>query len=174
LKAVTAKPQLLVEVMCRGGGLRHNVDGLLAHSSSSTPVAYAQLYRNGTLEVVHVQSGGQSGKGLPSRGFEQEIFEITMHALDVLKVSQVLPPVAMLLSFTGIKGWGMVVHDPWGHHAGNAGFDRDPLLIPELIIESLMTDDVRKLVKPLLDSTWQAADFERSLSYDEGGNWVSR
>lgn len=159
----------------RGGSMRHNVDGLLAYShAGDSHDVYAQLYRDGILEIV-VQIDEHKPRTrvvLPSEWFEKEIFAFVSAALSVLKLAGVMPPVAVLLTFTGIKGWNMGVHDPWGTRGHAGGFDRDPLLIPDMLLQSLEADDVRKLVRPLLDHTWQAAGFEQSDYYDEQGNWV--
>jgi hypothetical protein len=50
--------------------------------------------------------------------------------------------------------------------------DRDDLLIPESLIESLNSDaDV--LLKPQLDALWNAVGFQGSTKYDEEGRWHS-
>jgi hypothetical protein len=78
----------------------------------------------------------------------------------------------MMLSFIGIKGWEMGVRDTWGTRGHAGGIDRDPLLIPELLLESLKMDDLHKLLKPVIDATWNAAGYAQSDYYDAQGNWV--
>jgi hypothetical protein len=77
-----------------------------------------------------------------------------------------------MLSFTGIKGWEMGVRDAYGTRGRRGGFDRDPLLVPELMVQSYDVDDVPRLVKPVIDATWNAAGFLQSDYYNEDGNWV--
>lgn len=161
--------------MNREGSVRHNVDGILAHVPwSEDPTAYAQLFRSGILEVVRVWGGGQSGKNLPSLAFEEDVFEIARHSLPLLEVIQVDPPVVILLSLAGMKGWKMGISDPYGWHDDHLGFDRDPILLPELLVDSFRPHDFRQVAKPLMDAAWQAADFPRSLYYSESGIWVGR
>ena len=167
MRRVATDPGKLVGVMDRGGSVRPNVDGLLAYSSADkVHDAYAQLYRNGVIEVTGLWDGGQSKRKLPSLAFEKDVFAKTKAALALLSLAGIMPPVAMLLSFTGIKGWEMAVRDDWGTRGGRGGFDRDPLLIPELVLQSLEASDIRTLVLPLIETTWQAAGFEGSDYYD--------
>jgi hypothetical protein len=166
-----AKTDLLVNAMNHGGSVRYNVDGLLAYSrSGDAHDAYAQLFRNGILEIVSHQEDRTSRAGrpiLPSKAFEEDIFAQTKAALAVLERAGVTPPAAMMLSFTGIKGWEMGVRDSWGTQGDKGGFDRDPLLIPELLLQSLKADDVPTLVKPVIDATWNAAGYGQSDYIDQ-------
>lgn len=164
-----------VGVMNRGGSQRYNVDGLLAFSPSSQGnEAYAQLFRTGVIEIVtHLQAWNPRGKlVLPSLAFEEDMFEMVKATLAVLRHLSVSPPVAILLSFAGIKGWQMGVRDPYGTRGNRGGFDRDPLLVPELILTTLATDNVPRLLKPLIEAVWNAAGYAHSDYYDQEGNWV--
>jgi len=174
LNAVLADREQFIETMNRGGSMRHNVDGLLAYSpSSEVHNAYSQLFRNGTLEIVAFRGLNMNGEALlPSLSFEKDIFEQSRAALAVIKSAGVAQPIAIMLSFTGIHGWQMGIRDDWGTRGHHGGFDRDPLLIPELILQDLQTNDIPRLVKPLVDATWNAAGFPKSDYYDKDGNWV--
>jgi hypothetical protein len=132
------------------------------------------LFRNGALEIVTDLTTSPQGKGyLPSRWFEEDVFEQTRAALEVLQVAEVAAPVVAMLSFTGIKGWKMAVDDRWNIRR-TPGFDRDPLLIPEMLLQSLQTDDVRGLIRPMMDDTWRAGGHEKSDYYDDTGKWIGR
>jgi len=177
LAALEQKQGLLVSTMVRGGSQRHNVDGLLAYSSNGQiNDGYAQLFRNGILEIVVRQSvWNPTGKLLlPSLPFEEDLFNQLKAAVEVLKSVLVAPPVAVMLSFTGIKGWEMGVDDYWRTWRQHGGFDREPLLIPELIFETLEIDDIQKSIKPIVDTTWNAAGFPKSDYYAEDGSWVGK
>ena len=45
-------------------------------------------------------------------------------------------------------------------------------MIPELIFENLEIENMPKAIKPIIDSTWNAAGFSRSDYYAENGNWI--
>jgi hypothetical protein len=49
-------------------------------------------------------------------------------------------------------------------------FDRDPLIIPEILIENFDGSPVREL-RPTIDAIWNAAGWPGSPHYDELNNW---
>jgi hypothetical protein len=51
------------------------------------------------------------------------------------------------------------------------GFDRDPLLIPEVMAENLELPAATNL-RPILDATWNAEGWAGSIYFDEDGKWV--
>jgi schlafen family protein len=176
LNAALKDKGTLVSAMGRGGSVTHNVDGLLAHTHDEDGYgAYAQLFRNGILEAIRREPEWTSKRGYPvlaSLAFEEELFRQTKGALATLTRAGVSPPIAIMLSFVGIKGWRMGVKDSWGTRGG-MGFDRDPLLIPEqLLVEASDGIDVTQLLKPTIDATWNAAGFEKSDYYDSHGTWI--
>jgi len=69
-----------------------------------------------------------------------------------------------MLTLIGMKGWRIATSSD-----GSAGpFDRDPLFIPELVLETfdgLNQDEV----KPLIDCVWNAAGSPCSPNYDAQG-----
>ena len=162
-------------VVMNGGSVRYNVDGLCAYSpTDNSNSAYTQVFRNGVIEAVRFWSGGPTKTVLPSVAFERDVFAKTKGSLGLLDLAGIVPPIAVLLSFIGIKGWTMAVRDPWHTRGNMGGFDRDPLLIPELVLETLHRDDVPRLVRPILDNAWQAAGYQQSDHYDEQGNWIGQ
>lgn len=174
LAALERRRGLLIETMNRGGSQRHNVDGVLAYSPlDQSNDAYAQLYQNGILEVVsHVGQWKPRDKlVLPSVAFEEDAILQTRAALNVFKVISATPPIAVLLSFTGIQGWEMGVEMRFPHRFQSAAFDRDPLLIPETMLQTFDIEDVAKAIRPVIDATWNAAGFAQSANYDGQGNW---
>ena len=51
--------------------------------------------------------------------------------------------------------------------------DRDALLVPEVLIESLEQDlhALQRHMRPLLDAVWNSVGAPGSPHYDESGNW---
>ena len=49
-------------------------------------------------------------------------------------------------------------------------FDRDPLIIPEVLIESVDGPSVLEM-RSTIDAIWNAAGWPGSPHYDEFGNW---
>jgi hypothetical protein len=75
-----------------------------------------------------------------------------------------------MVSFTGIKGWRMGV--PPGKYATSTidVFDREPLVIPEILIETFQDSEVSE-TRPIVDAIWNAAGWPGSPHYNERGDW---
>ena len=53
---------------------------------------------------------------------------------------------------------------------GGRRIDRDHLILPDRLAESLGLD-AAALLRPSFDQVWNACGHDRSLNYDEKGNW---
>jgi hypothetical protein len=54
-------------------------------------------------------------------------------------------------------------------------FDRDVLLIPDILIEENVKDsDVPILLNPLINSIWNACGYQNSPNYDTVGNYKNK
>lgn len=164
-------PGSLVNII---GGLDHtrfNADGFVAWSTHG----YLQVFRTGCLEVVRVFPGGatpqREGGALPSVSFEIKLFEHIHHGKSLLQALSVAPPVVVMVSFVGVKGWRIGVSPEYATSALDV-FDRDPLLIPETVIESF-EGTAENDARPLLDATWNAAGWRGSPHYDAEGKWAA-
>ena len=143
-------------------------------ASKANESGYAQVFRDGCLEVVSVCANPDrpqsAARSLPSVGFEEQIFARVKHAKALMQSLLVECPVAIMVSFTGIKGWKMGVLP--GKYATTPTdiFDRDPLLTPEILIESFDAPPVSEM-RPIVDVIWNAAGWPGSPHYDELGDW---
>lgn len=154
------------------GGLNHsryNADGFVAWANAG----YIQIFRSGCVEAVHVFSSagrpGTSGMQLASVSFETRVFHHINGSKQLLQSLGVEPPAAILLALTGLKGTRMVVPQDYSTSALDV-FDRDPLLIPEILLETF-AHDYRADARPLIDAVWNAAGWPGSPYYDEKGEW---
>jgi hypothetical protein len=149
---------------------RFNIDGFVSWNDSG----YAQVFRDGCLEIVSTcarpDRPASATELLPSVGFEEQIFGKERHAKALMQSLSVQCPVAIMVSFTGIKGWRMGV--PPGKYPRSPVdvFDRDPLLTPEILIESFDGLPVSEM-RPIIDAIWNAAGWPCSPHYDEQGKW---
>ena len=48
--------------------------------------------------------------------------------------------------------------------------DRDTLMLPEALVEDYAVE-IGRLLQLSLDALWQACGLEKSLNYDDEGNW---
>ena len=90
-----------------------------------------------------------------------------MRLYDLLDVE---PPYALFVSLLGVKGIRLTVDQSRGLNL--EPFDRDVLMLPELIIETGSFEPDIKL-KPLLDTLWQSFGADGCIDYDESGHWRS-
>ena len=95
----------------------------------------------------------------------------------LLRELGVEPPIFLLLSLVGVSGYKMLQKDmPYGYYSVLRPVDRDDLVVPEIMVESLEQDfhALQRRMRPLLDVVWNAVSLPRSPRYDESGNWKSR
>jgi hypothetical protein len=156
----------LVGVLRGGGTPLFNVDGLLLASHKRPASRYAQVFRHGCIEVVGDWSAeANTHTFLPSPAFERAIIEHIYRGKQLLQQINVVPPIVIMITFLGMKGWRIATQT--GSSA--SVFDRDPLFIPELILD-VFTGIVQDEVKPLLDTIWNAAGSSGSPNYDHQGH----
>jgi hypothetical protein len=164
----------LVNLHQLGGSARYNVDGLASYASNGNEcIAYAQIFRNGCIEIVTRQRewAPRGVKVLPSVSFGKELIDQFKAASISVKTLGLSPPLIVMLTFCGIRDWEMGVGGMMfdeGHK-----FDRDPLIIPEILIDDL-EHTPSTLARPLIDAVWNAAGWERSLDFNESGEWEPR
>jgi hypothetical protein len=158
-----------LNAVLRGGGTPLlNIDGVLLAVPGRAAERYAQVFRNGCIEVVAGWSGeANSQHFLPCPAFESAIIEHLYRARELFEFIEIQPPIVVMITMLGIKGWRILTQ--WD--TSPAVFDRDPIIIPEVIIENfdgLVQNDVR----PLLDMIWNAAGAVGSPSYDSSGTYT--
>jgi hypothetical protein len=64
-----------------------------------------------------------------------------------------------------MKKWGIATQH-W--YEGSGTFNRDPIFLPELILESF-SDTPQNELKPIFDVAWNAAGISGSPNYDPQG-----
>ena len=157
---------------------RVNFDGLLSVAPVSTggALGYVQLFRNGIVEAVdcdmlaplepHRQG---SDKYIPSIAYEQDLIRAVDSYTKFYKRHEIPTPILVGLGLLNVKGFVMGVREV---HFGGSPIDRDHLILPDRLAESLDID-VADFLRPSFDQIWNACGHERSLNYDNKGNWNS-
>jgi hypothetical protein len=155
----------LVGVLRGGGTPLFNVDGLMLASHERPAPRYAQVFRDGCIEVVGGWSGEANDRAsLPCPAFEIAIIEHVYRGKQLFQYIGVTPPVVAMITMIGMKGWKIATQ---GGSSATV-FDRDPVFIPELVLDDfggIAQDEV----KPLLDGVWNAAGSPGSPYYDAQG-----
>ena len=153
-------------------GIRYNFDGLLSFVTRGPEPSpgYLQVFRNGIIETVDTYLLRRTRSRIPGIPFEEQLMESVRRFLDLQRVLGVDPPLALMVTLTGVNGYRMgVSHEAFIDEDG-APIDRDLLLIPEVILQDYDID-IGRTIRPIFDAVWGAAGWRGSLNYDSDGNW---
>ncbi len=153
---------------------RYNIDGLLTFSSfrgKDRSYSYVQLYRNGIIEAVDTRLlwSRNNDKFIPITKIERNLIEYIPKYIEVYKKFNIDTPIFLFLTLIDVKDYIISENKKWWFDE-IFPIDRDIVLIPEIIIEEYDFDPPQ-LLKPILDSVWNACGFERSLNYTKDGEW---
>jgi hypothetical protein len=164
-----AKTQTLLQPITGGGWSgRYNFDGYLVLSSTSK--SYVQVFRSGLIEaadasLLNVRVPGYE-KMPPSIAFEMEVIRATVRYLDVQNRMTIPLPTFAAISLLRVKNFQMSSYQ----HVSSPAIDRDTVMLPEVLIEEYGAD-IGRVLRPSFDALWQACGLEKSLNYDDQGNW---
>lgn len=164
------------------GAPRFNFNGLFSYGNSDNcgqAESYVQLFRNGVIEAVCAKIA--TGKLLFGIALEQELMRETQQYLKLQNRLGNGPPVFIAISVLCTKGAIVVpeqrvspIRDTFqsllAQHSISA-IDQDVLLAPEVLAEE---EGIRigDLLRPALDTIWQASGWPGSVGYAESGEWV--
>lgn len=160
---------------------RHNFDGYVTFAARAQPSgrthAYVQVFRNGSIEAVEswlLDGRDESDKGPILRDLvvEPELVKALDGYLGLLRQMQCQPPVFVMLSLLGVRGFRLHLND-WTDRRMMTAIDRDDLMLPELLVESY-DEQSDVILRSAFDQIWQAAGLEQSYNYDDQGRWKDR
>ena len=176
MSSIPARSGDLQPLGSRGSNTRHNFDGFLTYSPSgdSSGDSYLQIFRAGSIEAVESKLIRDRGDGLsiPSVRYERQLIDGLSRFLALQKELGVEPPVFMMLSLSGVRGYRMGVDQSRIGLSEDNRIDRDALVLPEIMIESFDCD-AAEVMRPAFDAIWNACGWPRSMNYDEEGKWVA-
>ena len=169
---------LRVPVMSSGHGLnsRINLDGVVTHRvvTERGSGAYTQIFRNGFVESVRVfQNNSDNGNlVLPSTAYEREIIDYLRELKRTFLALDIAGPIILLYSLLNVKGARLGVANSIWMDEGTGIFDRNQILLPDVLIEDITADE-GAVLKPLFDLVWNSAGYKESLNYDQRtGIWM--
>ena len=157
------------------GTTRFNVDGLITTSHlderDNSYTEYCQVFRRGIIEAISANFVNERDGRKLIHGvyYEKKILEAVEEYLSVLGVLEISPPYVFMLSMLGMSGCVIYSDSMWYPPS----IDRDTLILPELVIESLDVNIARSF-RPVFDSVWNAGGVEGSRNYNEKGEWEAR
>jgi hypothetical protein len=174
---------------------RLNFDGLFAYLKRNVGRGYLQIFRSGATEEVDADTFEKTEDGqfvIPSLDFERSVIKGTGRRLALLKDLGVSSPVIIHISLLGVKGYSMQLQDHSGRPmslsyqkslAKENPIDRDDLLLRGIVVEDLQGEVLEgvtreestsipnywittaRILRPALDTVWNAVGFKRSLHY---------
>ena len=160
-----------------GGWNQHvNLEGRAIYpaTKSENPAgrSYTQFFRNGALEAVAaLDCRDMSGilerelTALLCDGWVNPLREFIPSHLAALQAIRIEPTIYFALSLINVRGFSLAVDWSGGISAGS--FDRDDIILPEAVIDSLPTD-VDSLLKTPLAMLWNAVGDEFCPYYANG------
>jgi hypothetical protein len=164
-----AKLQTLLQPIKAGSwGGRYNFDGYLVVSSKSK--SYVQVFRSGCIEaadasLLDIDVPGYE-KQIPGIAFEEVMIEAIGRYLEVQDRLTIPLPIFAAITLLRVGNCRMSSYG----HSPSPPIDRDTLMLPEILIEEYGSD-IGRVLKPSFDALWQACGLEKSLNYDDLGNW---
>jgi hypothetical protein len=145
------------------GPTNFNLDGLFASAQFATGWRYAQLFRDGCIEIVDAFSDEANKRTWLPVAFEKQIIQKLSQAKRLFQELEIAPPIVVMLTLLGMKGWKITTQSE-----ASDPLDRDPIFIPEIVLDSF--DGVpQNDLKPLFDMVWNAGGAVGSPSYDNLG-----
>jgi ATP-dependent helicase YprA (DUF1998 family) len=83
------------------------------------------------------------------------------------------PPLFVLLTLTGVKGYKMELDPTLSVPPGGEPIERDLIAVPDVLVDAYGCD-LARVMKPAFDTVWNACGWSRSMNYDESGKRRSR
>lgn len=175
----TSAPWIVQENLHFG---RYNLLGYVRpnglEESSRNLDGYIQVFRNGAVECVETVYMAEHSieNAILLETLEHIIITYLETALLIQKNLGVSLPIVIMVSVLGVKDTVLTMDRRRAfRHSDHRSIPlyQDRLLIPDTLVEDYETDP-RIAAKPILDILWNAAGWDRSLSYDEHGNWINR
>jgi hypothetical protein len=155
-----------------GHNSQYNLNGFLLYSSHGDAFSYdyTQLFRNGTIEAVDGLMFDD--KIIPILAFEAHILAYFKSALKYLESLNVQFPVHFSISLINVRGYELPENNTvYSHVWGKKYITNDIIKIPESIIYNF---DIKpeSVLQPMFDIIWNACGCEKSINFDEEGNFL--
>ncbi len=161
---------LLEPIGASAWGGRYNFDGYLVKCATSK--SYVQVFRSGSIEAADATlfDVPEQYKGfIPSIRLEEKMIEAVRRYLEVQNQLSTSLPIFTTVTLLRVRGFKMS-SNPLTPFVGNEKIDREILPLPEIVVEDYSLDP-GTLLQPAFDALWQACGIEKSMNYDDNGNW---
>jgi len=158
--------QLIPLGLAAGREGRFNLEGYVRYTPSRDDgyaSAYLQIFRNGALETVDTSLASPSAAGghLQGANLKADVIEKLGYYFSSLRCLGADVPFAVMISLLEVKGYRIGPQETAAMH-GVGRFDRDMILVPEVLLGTFDTD-ITDLMKQPFDMVWNAAGWAYSL-----------
>ena len=161
----------LLPLFTGSSNIRYNFDGRLTYSEGTEGVrSYVQLFHSGVIEAVYVFAELDDKRIIPSTSLRSNLIEATGSYLKKQQMLDVKLPIAVTLTFSGVKGYRLAVAEEYQGY-DQYPIDRDTLLMPQTFVNSFESE-VSNVLRSLFDRLWNAAGFARCFQYDKEVNTI--
>ena len=100
---------------------------------------------------------------------ESAVFDLVDNYVRFCKETDVPQPIWLFSALVECQGFRFMTNRRF-HDFSEKSVDRSPAFIPAIEITSFDSDS-KKLLQPWCDTLWQTSGLEKSLNYDQEGNW---
>lgn len=153
-----------------------NIDGMINTYNLPEESSYAQLFRNGCVELLktNIFKVHEGNKLIPSGYFENQIMTSFPSVITGLRKLDIPLPYLILTTLHGVKDVQYFVKaNPWDRHSPN--ITRETLRLPAGLIENADTAlEIYGSLKPALDALWNSADYISAQTYNSEGMWTGQ
>ncbi len=148
-----------------GGTTRYNAEGLRNESNDD----YIQLFRNGVIESVKTFSIYDDKGEIAGPNLEDGLITGLKEYLEAEKILGIKPPLLVMISMIGVKGHFIYQNPGLGCGSGYE-INSDKVVPAPIKITSYENIDYVQVLKPVLDTIWQAAGIKGSPFYNADGD----
>jgi hypothetical protein len=159
---------------------RYNFDGRVSWATSNDPTAtsaYAQVFRNGSVEAVVADILWEDDNGRQTTTFELSEYEpdvrmFVQRYLDLLSKLLVPGPIFVMISLVGVQG-AYLFQPARRNRLQHFPIDRNVVLAPEVMFETF-EDSLDPTLRPAIDALWNAGGFVGSPNFNDDGTYILR
>lgn len=148
-----------------------NLDGLVVYPSNhAADTGYRQIFRTGCIEAAQSIASLIHGKTISSHRVADHVRESIDQSLIAAKSWGIGGPAIAAVTLLDVHEWPFV-YDSKDYATAFSSADRPNLVLPETWIEDLSTAHLDAIVRPILDTLWQAFNISGCGFYDGKGVW---
>lgn len=147
-----------------------NLDGLvtMAREFGGQVQAYAQTFRTGAVEGVHVLPIRENEMYVPSVSYERDVMRFVESYLKCTQDFEIEPPYYVFLSFVGATGCGFHVNPMLAER--DVRLQEEVVCVPEVLVRD-REGEPAEVLRPVFDMVWNTFGYLRSMNYDRDGKW---